>query len=230
MRRILSLAWVLVLIPAGAWAQQWQKPSPGQPHASQDAPALPPTLINSPPVQPVVRMQNGLLSIDAPNSTLGDVLSGIQAATGAVVEGPAPGDRVAVRLGPGEARDVIASLLRGTAYNFIILGSPENPRAVTRIVLTKTSPSRGRGGARMAPRPAPPPPEPYQAEEDSAAADSGQISPPPRRPGMTRTPPRAAPTSPTPQPKNEPKPENRPTTPEELFRQLLPSKQAPQRK
>src|SRR3954452_24681631 len=41
-------------------------------------PPPPPTLAQQPPVAPTVTYRNGLLSIDAPNSTLGDVLNAIR--------------------------------------------------------------------------------------------------------------------------------------------------------
>ena len=106
------------------------------------APQLPPTLMNQPPVSPTVTMNNGLLTIDAPNCTLSEVLNKIRQATGAVLEGISPSDRVAVRLGPGSPREVIAALLQGTPYDYLILGSEEDAEAVTRILLTRgASPS-----------------------------------------------------------------------------------------
>ena len=98
---------------------------------------LPPTLMNQPPVSPTVTMNNGLLTVDAPNCTLSEVLNKIRQATGAVLEGISPSDRVAVRLGPGSPREVIAALLKGTSYDYLILGSDEDAEAVTRILLTR---------------------------------------------------------------------------------------------
>jgi hypothetical protein len=218
MRRIISLAGVLLLFAAGVWAQQQQKPPAGKVSAEQSAPPPPATLLDRPPVPPVVRMQNGMLSIDAPNSILGDILRGIQAATGAIVEGPSPSDRVAVKLGPADARDVIAALLRGSAYNYIILGSPENPRAVTRIVLTQASPPTGRSAAAFAPQPAPPPPE---ADEYSPADSGDEATVPAPAPAPAPEPP--VPPVQAPQAGTESQQQNHPPTPEELFRQLLPT-------
>jgi outer membrane biosynthesis protein TonB len=102
-------------------------------------PEPPPTLANSAPVKPNVTMQSGLLTIDAPNSTLSDVLNGVHKATGASIEGASPIERVAVKLGPGKPEQVIAALLRGTPYDYVILGAPGRADAVTRIVLTPAS-------------------------------------------------------------------------------------------
>jgi hypothetical protein len=108
---------------------------------AQTMPPVPATLMNSPPVKPNVTMQGGLLTIDAPNSALSDVLSGVQKATGAHVEGASPTERVAVRLGPGEPDQVIAALLRGTPYDYVILGSLGQKDVVTRVLLTQSSTS-----------------------------------------------------------------------------------------
>lgn len=108
---------------------------------AQLVPPVPATLMNSAPVKPQVTLKDGLLTIDAPNSTLSDVLSGIHAATGASIEGTAPVERVAVKLGPGDPRQVIRALLQGTPYDYVILGSQSSPDAVTRVLLTRSSPS-----------------------------------------------------------------------------------------
>jgi len=218
MRQIISLAWVLLTISAGVWAQPVVPPADSdEGRGAQGAAALPPTLMNSPPVQPVVRMENGRLSIDAPNSTLADVLSAVQTATGAVVEGAPPSDRVAVMLGPGNARDVVAALLSGTAYNYIILGSTEDPQAVTRILLSKPSQQSGYSAPVMPP----PPPEDIPEEEvPDTAVVGGEDDAPPISEEPRAVQPTPAPAAPQGQPGAQP--QDRPPTPEELFRQLLP--------
>jgi hypothetical protein len=111
---------------------------PAAPVAARSAPPLSSSLMNSAPVKPSVTMQNGLLTIDAPNSTLGDVLSAVRKATGASIEGASSAERVAVRIGPGEPNQVLDALLRGTSYDYVILGSKAKPNGVTLIVLTQS--------------------------------------------------------------------------------------------
>ena len=44
-------------------------------------------------------------------------------------------------LGPGPAREVMAELLNGSRFNYVLLGSSANDAALTRVVLvTKTGP------------------------------------------------------------------------------------------
>ncbi|HVP63610.1 MAG TPA: hypothetical protein VMT82_01870 [candidate division Zixibacteria bacterium] len=97
----------------------------------------PAPLLQKPAVPPVVNMQNGLLSIDAANSNLSDVLNAVKHATGATIEGGSGAtDRVVVHLGPGRPNDVISTLLTGSRYDYVLLGSAQQPGAVTRIMLS----------------------------------------------------------------------------------------------
>jgi hypothetical protein len=93
------------------------------------------------PVPPQVSYENGQLTIVAPNSTLGDILKAVRKQTGADIDIPDARERVVTHLGPGPARDVIADLLNGSRFNYVMLGSPDNGNALTRIVLVaKTGP------------------------------------------------------------------------------------------
>jgi hypothetical protein len=98
----------------------------------------PPTPEQQPASAPEVSYANGMLTITAQNSTLSDILAAVRASTGATIEAPPAtlNERVATRLGPGPARDVLASLLKGSRFDYILLGSLEDPQGVERIVLT----------------------------------------------------------------------------------------------
>jgi hypothetical protein len=87
-----------------------------------------------------VSFQNGQLTVVAPNSTLGDVLRAIKKQTGADIDVPAANERVVTRLGPGPARDVIAELLNGSRFNYVLLGSADNANLLTRVVLVPKTP------------------------------------------------------------------------------------------
>jgi hypothetical protein len=106
----------------------------------------PPTPEQMAPMAPQVTYQNGQLSILAQNSTLGSILSAVRARTGAHIDVPpdAANDRVAAQLGPGNPRDILASLLEGSRFDYIVLGSPTNPDALSQVILT---PHAGSGGA-----------------------------------------------------------------------------------
>jgi hypothetical protein len=87
------------------------------------------------PVPPQVSYQNSQLTIVAPNSTLSDILRAVRKQTGAEIEVPVAPERVVTHLGPGSARDVIAQLLNGSRFNYVLLGSPEDSASLTRVVL-----------------------------------------------------------------------------------------------
>src|SRR5437588_7037605 len=111
------------------------------PDPSPAPPAPPPTPEQSPAVAPVVTYQYGLLTILARNSVLSDVLREVHAKTGANIDIP-PGatERVVAQIGPGPARDVLAKLLNGTHFNYVMLGTAANPNAVGQIILTPSGP------------------------------------------------------------------------------------------
>jgi hypothetical protein len=107
-----------------------------------DAPqeVLPLTPEQRPAAAPIVIYLNGKLSVTAKNSTLGDVLRAIATKTGAAIEVPEnANERVVSQLGPAPARDVMAALLNGSHFNYVMVGTETDPNAVARVVLTAKS-------------------------------------------------------------------------------------------
>jgi hypothetical protein len=103
-------------------------------------PPPPSTLEQMPTSAPQVSFHNDQLMIIAHNSTLGDVLRAVRNQTGAAVEIPANAtERVVGRFGPGPARDVLAVLLNGSHFNYVMLGSAANPDGIERVILTHKS-------------------------------------------------------------------------------------------
>jgi hypothetical protein len=82
-----------------------------------------------------VTFVNGMLRIRAEKATLAQVLFEVQRETKAEIAIPAGAEReeVIADLGPAPARDVLASLLNGTPYNFIFVG---NEMSLERVILT----------------------------------------------------------------------------------------------
>lgn len=118
--------------PAAVTSPQAQVP------AEQPAPPPPPpTPEHGPASPPEVSFRGGQLTIIARNSVLSDVLNAVRSKTGASVEiPPAPTERVAGQFGPGAPRDVMAQLLNGSHYDYVLLGSLADPGALKTIVLT----------------------------------------------------------------------------------------------
>ena len=125
-----------------------EQPAP----APEPAPVLPPlNLEQMPSSPPKVTFVNGQLTIAAQNSTLGDILRAVRKQTGAAVEIPANAtERVVGQFGPGQARDVLASLLNGSHFNYVMLGSETNPDSVERVILISKPGSAPEAGSQPA--------------------------------------------------------------------------------
>jgi hypothetical protein len=90
-----------------------------------------------PAAPPQVNYQDGRLSIVAQNSTLGDILREVRKRTGASIDIPTNAtERVVARLGPAPARDVLATLLNGSSFNYVMVGSVADPATLSSVVLT----------------------------------------------------------------------------------------------
>jgi hypothetical protein len=146
---------LLVLHAAAQQALPHKRPAKAAKKAAPEPPPAPvpppppPTPEQMPAVPPQVHYSQGQLTIVAENSTLGDILRAVRAKTGAAVEVPPNAtERVVTHLGPGPARDVLAALLNGTHFNYVMLGSAAHPDSVDRLILTSKA-----GGV---PEPGPP--------------------------------------------------------------------------
>ena len=126
-------------------------------------------------------MRNGLLTIEANNSTLADVLTGVRRETKAAIDLPAgaSGERVVASLGPGSPQSVLTSLLNGSRFDYIILGSQDQPDAVQRVILrAKSGPEPPPAGATVeqrGPTPGGVNPQPAQPAEGDDGAPAEEI-------------------------------------------------------
>ncbi|MFZ0913884.1 MAG: hypothetical protein WBQ76_00770 [Candidatus Korobacteraceae bacterium] len=216
-------------------------PQKAHAHRKKTAPAVetlqPPPAPLTPeqmsPTPPQVTYQNGLLTIDARNSTLSQVLRAVQARTGASVEMPssAANERVMMQVGPGRARDVLNTLLNGSKFDYVILGMADNPGGVQKVVLitrqnaaatVNTAQSNAPGHAQ--PQYQPPPDEPQDEEmptevepDNPPQSPQGMPMPGRFRPGQVPMP--QPDTNPEPVPDNGNPPNGR-KTPEQLLQEL----------
>ena len=134
---ICALIW-LTLTPfmSAQTHRQFQKKPAAAVVAQPAAPAPPLTPAQMPATPPNVAYNGGQLTITAPNSTLGDILREVHKQTGATIDVPGNAtERVMGTFGPGPARDVLASLLNGSHFNYVLLGSEANPNSLDRVML-----------------------------------------------------------------------------------------------
>ena len=158
---------------------------PAQSHKKAKKP-LPPPLPSGPtgPVQqipldsiaavpPQVTFQNNQLAIVAPNSTLAEILRAVKKQTGAEIDVPSAPERVVTHLGPGPAREVMAELLNGSRFNYVLLGAPGDQNGLTRVVLVAKS-----GAPDLTPNnPQPGEPGPGQGMQQAGMQAPGVIPP-----------------------------------------------------
>jgi hypothetical protein len=206
-------------VPAGQQPNQSapNAPLPQAPGVTPEQPQVVPLAPSAqPPVPPTVTFQNGLLAITAENSTLAAILSAVRARTGAAVDIPAGTamERVAAHVGPAPPRDALAALLNGSGFDYVMVGSVENPQGIQRLILTPhqnraAAQPAGPTGANPSVQTSLPPPD----EEDNDEA------PPPEPPQP------AAPQPPQPQQQGVQQPgvpngQNQVKTPQELLQEL----------
>jgi hypothetical protein len=165
---------------------------------------------------PKVTYEKGLLTIFAENATLGEILKQVRKLTKATIDLPPNGapERVVTAIGPGAPRDVLAALLNGTQFNYVILGSTADPTIVASVILTpkpggsemqnaaagyqqaSTSPGRPGQPFRTQMVANNPPPQPEATAEDESADDAenntddaaADQQPPAAQPGANQTP------------------------------------------
>jgi hypothetical protein len=98
--------------------------------------SAPAPLPRKPPLQ--VLFQGGLLSISSNQASLSEILFAVHERTGAEIAIPAGAEqeKVVSDLGPAPAPEVLAHLLNGSQFNYLILSSSTDPAALDRVILS----------------------------------------------------------------------------------------------
>jgi hypothetical protein len=150
--RVLSAFLILAPLSAAYAVDPGATPAPPVHRKSHKKPAVAPLVLpplpsgplrqipmdQLPSAAPHVTYQNGLLTVAAQNATLSEILGDVRRLTGATVDIPqgSGNERVVTQLGPGAPRDVLAQLLNGTSFNYIMVGTMADPNSVVSVVLT----------------------------------------------------------------------------------------------
>ena len=106
--------------------------------------AAPVNIVTSAETPLEVTYRNGLLGIRANKVTLSEVLFAVQQRTGAEVSiaAGAEMEKVVAEIAPAPAPEVLARLLNGSKFNFLILSAVDNPLQLDRVILS-TRPEGG---------------------------------------------------------------------------------------
>jgi len=106
-----------------------------------------------------VTYRDGLLGIHSNKATLSEVLFAVQQRTGADISiaAGAEQEQVVADIAPAPAPEVLARLLNGSRFNFLILNAADDPARLDRVILT----TRTDGGF------VPPPPQQAQNQQAS---------------------------------------------------------------
>jgi hypothetical protein len=171
----------------------------------------------SPASKVTVSYRAGLLGIRANQATLAEVLNEVHRSTGAEVEIPAGAaqDQIVVDLGPASPSQVLGSLLNGTPFNFILVGSASDPRQLGSVLLTRKDPEQpAKGDSRLSTTNVPANSFPNRNElggSSSLAAGTAPV-PAPQPSSSEQTPSQApAASSSAPQPRSPQQPSGLPT-------------------
>ena len=155
----LAVTGILAGINAAAQTPPTTPTAPSQPIQLQQ-PLQPDAPAQQPAKRAFVNLTNGLLTVDADNSSLNQILREISRVTGMKITGGVTDERVFGNYGPADPSTVLGTLLGGTGSNMmIVLDARRAPQA---LVLTP------RGGG-------PSPPNP------SASRERGEEDLPPQR-------------------------------------------------
>jgi len=208
---ILTIVLSLVLCAPAAISQQ----VPATPRSNSDVESAaradpltipvpkPRTATTDPPQEASSSLQvtadGKLLTIQAKDCTLSEILDAVRAKTGASIDvSGRTSEHMTVKIGPGPARQVLSSLLAWTDFDYVIQGSDADSVAIQSIMLfpkTKSSPTTAAAGTpalgpnrqplagqpRTAIEPAPAPVETPEPEAAAPAqqptADSAPVAP-----------------------------------------------------
>ncbi len=166
-----------------------------------------------PPTPPQVTYRNGQLTVQAMNTTLASLLTAIRNKTGIQFEGLEGGanERVAVSMGPAPEGEVLAAILGGSRFDYLVLDRPDSPGTVQRVLLTP----RGGSSTAAGTQPAGPVGSQTQgddedvADEQASGVDPEQPQDTPARPPLTQAQQQPQPQQPT-----------SPRTPEQLLEEM----------
>lgn len=146
---------------------------------------------------PIAQVTDGKLLINANGQDFASVLESVRSASGFTIEMPSTlgSEPVFLETGPTSVADGLVALLSGTNYNYIIVGSEQDPRIVKRLILTEraSGPPATLVASTQAP-PVAPQPSLYGGVPAETEAEASEPPPPPPTPIQPKVIPSSVPT------------------------------------
>lgn len=99
--------------------------TPTGPEPLNNPTPVPPSLLDKPALPATVKLNAGVLSVTANNSSLSDILRDLSSDSGMTIDGLNKDQRVFGVYGPGDPREILSELLDGAGYNFLMVGQTE---------------------------------------------------------------------------------------------------------
>jgi len=114
-----------------------------RPSVNSDQPDSAPGPARPASAAPITQVTDGKVTIKANGQDFASVLESVRTATGFTVEMPSTieSEPVFLDIGPTSVTEALVAVLSGTNYNYIIVGSEQDPQTVKRLILTE----RGNG-------------------------------------------------------------------------------------
>src|SRR4051812_43505479 len=126
---------VMIKVTGGSTESANNPIRPGLVSANYKAGGEPIAVVNTTRPSLEVSYRDGLLAINANKATLAQVLYAVQQRTGADISVPsgAEQERVVAYIEPASAPEVLARLLNGSRFNFLILSATNDPSQLERV-------------------------------------------------------------------------------------------------
>ncbi|WP_058189716.1 hypothetical protein [Terracidiphilus gabretensis] len=192
--RTATLLAVLAALAAARLGAQGAPPAsaPAKAAAPASAPAVTPAAAPTPtpswpanaaPTPAVVEWDSHGLRISAKNASLRQILTEVSSRTGATLEGMGADERVFGEYGPAPAKEVLAQLLHGSAYNVMLIGDQGQgtPRQIVLSTPSASNPTQGQHSVQPAQNTADDDPEPVV--DDTPIQQPPPMPRPPMNPG-----------------------------------------------
>lgn len=178
---VIAIALFLYACPARAAGKDGAATVATQKAQTVQAPSAPENPDARAPQPASISLKAGELTVEAHDSDLAGILRSVGRLSGMRIEGLGESSRVFGVYGPGKPREVIARLLNGSGYNFMMVGNAGDgvPNSLLLTKKTKAPPESSIPERQASPRPTERMEFPRRSQPAPATANPNQAQKPP---------------------------------------------------